>query len=113
MACSDASRGQQTAQQDATFCKLRPTSDIGRDQILKRRCAGLSSALFAPGWVWETCPAQVSWSERSERFWELLSAARGVFEPPRATATVLPFKSSFCQGSGCELYEQESKGVQI
>ena len=62
-------------------------------------CAGLSCALFAPGWVWEDANPRTTWQQRSARFWELLEGSIRASRAPRAI-TRLPFSSSFSQGCG-------------
>ncbi|KAK9845515.1 hypothetical protein WJX81_008418 [Elliptochloris bilobata] len=65
------------------------------------RAAGLSAALFAPGWVAEAEDAGPNWPDTAERLWGALGGAWG---PPRPLAASLPFATSFDQGAGSRMY---------
>lgn len=67
------------------------------------RCAGVSAALFAPGWVAEAAPAPAAWPAAAERLWGALADAR---DAPRPLAASLPFATSFDQGAGARMYLQ-------
>ncbi|KAG5832999.1 hypothetical protein ANANG_G00297210 [Anguilla anguilla] len=56
---------------------------------------GLSAAIFAPGWVYETKDRK-EFRVNQDRFWSLLSEFLYVHRP----SSHLPFVSSFCQGFG-------------
>jgi len=70
--------------------------------------AGLSCALFAPGWVWECAEPRSDWQERSVRLWDRLQACSYDHRPPRPTVVSLPFQSSFGRGCGLFNYSQVS-----
>ncbi|XP_051995166.1 cytosolic endo-beta-N-acetylglucosaminidase [Xyrauchen texanus] len=59
----------------------------------------LSTAIFAPGWVYE-CHEKADFRQNQEKFWSLLSGYLYIHRP----STSLPFISSFCQGFGKSLY---------
>ncbi|MCJ8739530.1 hypothetical protein PDJAM_G00048290 [Pangasius djambal] len=56
---------------------------------------GLSTAIFAPGWVYE-CHDKVDFRKNQDKFWGLLSDFLYIHRPE----CPLPFVSSFCQGYG-------------
>uniref|UniRef100_A0A8B9HF13 Cytosolic endo-beta-N-acetylglucosaminidase n=1 Tax=Astyanax mexicanus TaxID=7994 RepID=A0A8B9HF13_ASTMX len=56
---------------------------------------GFSTAIFAPGWVFE-CHDKANFQENQDKFWLLLSDHLYVHRP----VCSLPFVSSFCQGVG-------------
>ncbi|KAK9833781.1 hypothetical protein WJX74_005705 [Apatococcus lobatus] len=64
--------------------------------------AGLSVALFAPGWVWEHGDRD-RWRDRDQEFWDRILAA-WPHRPP--TATSLPFSSCFNPGHGSDWWHQ-------
>ncbi|XP_008283953.1 cytosolic endo-beta-N-acetylglucosaminidase [Stegastes partitus] len=59
-----------------------------------------STAIFAPGWVYETHENKSEFRKNQDKFWALLSNYLYVHRP----ASPLPFISSFCQGFGKTLY---------
>ncbi|XP_068587605.1 cytosolic endo-beta-N-acetylglucosaminidase [Cebidichthys violaceus] len=61
---------------------------------------GFSTAIFAPGWVYETLNDKTEFRENQDKFWALLSDYLYVHRP----ASPLPFISSFCQGFGKAIY---------
>ncbi|KAK9829564.1 hypothetical protein WJX72_006515 [[Myrmecia] bisecta] len=64
------------------------------------RAAGLSAALFAPGWVYE-CGDRASWQTRSHRFWAALR-----WPCVRPLVTALPLVTCFNRGAGRAQYKQ-------
>lgn len=68
--------------------------------------AGVSSALFAPGWVYEFATPEEQRAQQfepnNERFWQSiqLALASGRGYTPRAVATVLPLVTTFNKGCG-------------
>ncbi|GAB6020425.1 hypothetical protein CHUAL_003120 [Chamberlinius hualienensis] len=62
------------------------------------RNAGLSVALFAPGWVHEVLGPE-TFTHNEYKFWSLLTDFNPVHGPSE-----LPFSSSFCQGFGRAIY---------
>ncbi|KAM9457958.1 cytosolic endo-beta-N-acetylglucosaminidase [Clarias gariepinus] len=60
---------------------------------------GLSTAIFAPGWVYE-CHDKVDFPKNQDKFWGLLSDYLYIHHPE----CPLPFVSSFCQGYGKSFY---------
>ena len=70
--------------------------------------AGLSCALFAPGWVWEEAHPRGQWRERSVRLWDRLQDCSYRHRPPRPVVLSLPFSSSF--GQGCGLFDCDQVG---
>uniref|UniRef100_A0AAQ5Y978 Cytosolic endo-beta-N-acetylglucosaminidase n=1 Tax=Amphiprion ocellaris TaxID=80972 RepID=A0AAQ5Y978_AMPOC len=68
-----------------------------------------STAIFAPGWVYETHDDKSEFRKNQNKFWGLLSNYLYVHRP----ASPLPFISSFCQGFGKAVYwrgQPETKG---
>ncbi|CAG9465226.1 unnamed protein product [Pedinophyceae sp. YPF-701] len=74
---------------------------------------GLSCAIFAPGWSYESCEGEAAaagargWQERDARMWRgIRKALLAVLGPGshRPVSTRLPFHSSFCSGSGRGLW---------
>ncbi|KAG7335189.1 hypothetical protein KOW79_001785 [Hemibagrus wyckioides] len=61
----------------------------------------LSTAIFAPGWVYE-CHDKVDFRKNQDKFWGLLSHFLYIHHPE----CPLPFVSSFCQGYGNTLYRR-------
>ncbi|KAM9346062.1 cytosolic endo-beta-N-acetylglucosaminidase [Symphorus nematophorus] len=59
-----------------------------------------STAIFAPGWVYEAHNDKTEFRKNQDRFWALLSDYLYVHRP----ASPLPFVSSFCQGFGKAFY---------
>ncbi|XP_051744430.1 cytosolic endo-beta-N-acetylglucosaminidase [Ctenopharyngodon idella] len=59
----------------------------------------LSTAIFAPGWVYE-CHEKADFRQNQDKFWSLLSEYLYIHRP----SSSLPFVSSFCQGFGKSLY---------
>ncbi|TSK87482.1 Cytosolic endo-beta-N-acetylglucosaminidase [Bagarius yarrelli] len=55
----------------------------------------LSTAIFAPGWVYE-CNDKLEFNKNQDKFWSLLSDGLYIHHPEEP----LPFVSSFCQGYG-------------
>ena len=87
--------------------------------------AGLSVALFAPGWPFDAqddpSPAAEAaeeqavsggggWRDRDERFWACISAAWG---PPRAVLTGLPAATNFCVGTGRRVMQQVREALRL
>lgn len=66
-------------------------------------CAGVSAAVFAPGWVLEAAEGR-PWRPRDDRLWDLIAAARG--RPPHACLRSLPFRSCFHEGAAPLLFCQ-------
>uniref|UniRef100_A0A672Z2M0 Cytosolic endo-beta-N-acetylglucosaminidase n=1 Tax=Sphaeramia orbicularis TaxID=375764 RepID=A0A672Z2M0_9TELE len=67
-----------------------------------------STAIFAPGWVYET-QDKTEFRHNQDRFWALLSDHLYIHRP----VSPLPFISSFCQGFGKAVYwrgQRERKG---
>lgn len=60
----------------------------------------LSTAIFAPGWVYETHNNKAEFRKNQDKFWGLLSDFLYIHRP----TSPLPFFSSFCQGFGKKLY---------
>ncbi|KAI5097601.1 cytosolic endo-beta-N-acetylglucosaminidase isoform X1 [Silurus meridionalis] len=60
---------------------------------------GLSTAIFAPGWVYE-CHDKEDFRKNQDKFWGLLSNFLYIHRPE----CPLPFISSFCQGYGKNFY---------
>uniref|UniRef100_A0A671R5T1 Cytosolic endo-beta-N-acetylglucosaminidase n=1 Tax=Sinocyclocheilus anshuiensis TaxID=1608454 RepID=A0A671R5T1_9TELE len=58
-----------------------------------------STAIFAPGWVYE-CHEKADFRQNQDKFWSLLSDSLYIHRP----SSNLPFISSFCQGFGKSLY---------
>uniref|UniRef100_A0A9J7Y5M8 Cytosolic endo-beta-N-acetylglucosaminidase n=1 Tax=Cyprinus carpio carpio TaxID=630221 RepID=A0A9J7Y5M8_CYPCA len=58
-----------------------------------------STAIFAPGWVYE-CHEKADFRQNQDKFWSLLSDYLYIHRP----SSSLPFISSFCQGFGKSLY---------
>uniref|UniRef100_A0A8C1C5P3 Cytosolic endo-beta-N-acetylglucosaminidase n=2 Tax=Cyprinus carpio TaxID=7962 RepID=A0A8C1C5P3_CYPCA len=58
-----------------------------------------STALFAPGWVYE-CHEKADFRQNQDKFWNLLSDFVYIHRP----SSSLPFISSFCQGFGKSMY---------
>ncbi|XP_031726930.1 cytosolic endo-beta-N-acetylglucosaminidase [Anarrhichthys ocellatus] len=61
---------------------------------------GFSTAIFAPGWVYETLNDKTKFRKNQDKFWALLSDYLYIHRP----ASPLPFISSFCQGFGKAIY---------
>ncbi|TKS92353.1 Cytosolic endo-beta-N-acetylglucosaminidase [Collichthys lucidus] len=59
-----------------------------------------STAIFAPGWVYEAHDDKTEFRKNQDKFWALLSDHLYVHRP----ASPLPFISSFCQGFGKAFY---------
>ncbi|KAK2829182.1 hypothetical protein Q7C36_017172 [Tachysurus vachellii] len=59
----------------------------------------LSTAIFAPGWVYE-CHDKEDFRKNQDKFWGLLSDFLYIHRPE----CPLPFISSFCQGYGSQFY---------
>ncbi|XP_035036139.1 cytosolic endo-beta-N-acetylglucosaminidase isoform X1 [Hippoglossus stenolepis] len=59
-----------------------------------------STAIFAPGWVYESHDDKTEFRKNQDMFWALLSDYLYIHRP----ASPLPFISSFCQGFGKALY---------
>ncbi|KAE8283553.1 Cytosolic endo-beta-N-acetylglucosaminidase [Larimichthys crocea] len=59
-----------------------------------------STAIFAPGWVYEAHDDKTEFRKNQDKFWALLSDHLHVHRP----ASPLPFISSFCQGFGKAFY---------
>ncbi|XP_071397021.1 cytosolic endo-beta-N-acetylglucosaminidase [Centroberyx affinis] len=67
-----------------------------------------STAIFAPGWVYESHHDKTEFRKNQDKFWALLSDFLYIHRP----TSPLPFISSFCQGFGKALYwrgQQEVK----
>ncbi|XP_050961845.1 LOW QUALITY PROTEIN: cytosolic endo-beta-N-acetylglucosaminidase [Labeo rohita] len=60
---------------------------------------GFSTAIFAPGWVYE-CHEKADFRQNQDKFWSLLSDFLYIHRP----SSSLPFISSFCQGFGKSIY---------
>lgn len=58
-----------------------------------------STAMFAPGWVYE-CHEKADFRQNQDKFWNLLSDFVYIHRP----SSSLPFISSFCQGFGKSMY---------
>ena len=64
--------------------------------------AGLSAALFAPGWVWEqTARGNYAWQD--QQFWDSIEAACG---KPHPALVQLPFVCTFNTGAGQRMYSE-------
>ncbi|XP_029944494.1 cytosolic endo-beta-N-acetylglucosaminidase [Salarias fasciatus] len=61
-----------------------------------------STAIFAPGWVYEAHSDKTQFRKNQDRFWDLLSP----YLPLHRPASPLPFLSSFCQGFGKAVYSR-------
>ncbi|KAL0993577.1 hypothetical protein UPYG_G00109990 [Umbra pygmaea] len=59
-----------------------------------------STAIFAPGWVYESIPDKAQFRQEQDKFWSLLSD----FLYVHRHSSPLPFISSFCQGFGKSFY---------
>uniref|UniRef100_A0A3P8Y294 Cytosolic endo-beta-N-acetylglucosaminidase n=1 Tax=Esox lucius TaxID=8010 RepID=A0A3P8Y294_ESOLU len=59
-----------------------------------------STAIFAPGWVYESIPDKASFRQEQDKFWSLLAD----FLYIHRYSSPLPFVSSFCQGFGTNVY---------
>ncbi|XP_078140863.1 cytosolic endo-beta-N-acetylglucosaminidase isoform X2 [Centroberyx gerrardi] len=59
-----------------------------------------STAIFAPGWVYESHHDKTEFRKNQDKFWALLSDFLYIHRP----TSPLPFISSFCQGFGKALY---------
>ncbi|XP_037332009.2 cytosolic endo-beta-N-acetylglucosaminidase isoform X1 [Pungitius pungitius] len=59
-----------------------------------------STAIFAPGWVYESHEDKTDFRKNQDEFWALLSDFLYIHQ----TALPLPFFSSFCQGFGKAVY---------
>ncbi|XP_070703889.1 cytosolic endo-beta-N-acetylglucosaminidase [Pempheris klunzingeri] len=59
-----------------------------------------STAIFAPGWVYESHQDKTEFRKNQDKFWSLLSDYLYIHRP----ASPLPFISSFCQGFGKAMY---------
>ncbi|XP_046893879.1 cytosolic endo-beta-N-acetylglucosaminidase [Hypomesus transpacificus] len=68
----------------------------------------LSTAIFAPGWVYETLSDKTEFRNNQDKFWGLLSDFLYIHQP----ASPLPFFSSFCQGFGMKLYRRGQPEVE-
>ncbi|XP_031670057.1 cytosolic endo-beta-N-acetylglucosaminidase [Oncorhynchus kisutch] len=66
-----------------------------------------STAIFAPGWVYESIPDKNDFRKEQDKFWSLLSDFLYVHRP----SSPLPFVSSFCQGAGTSLYWRGQREV--
>ncbi|KAM6957282.1 cytosolic endo-beta-N-acetylglucosaminidase [Aplochiton taeniatus] len=64
-----------------------------------------STAIFAPGWVYESHDDKNEFRNNQDKFWALLSD----FLYIHRTSLPLPFISSFCQGFGSALYWRGQK----
>ncbi|KAF6719855.1 Cytosolic endo-beta-N-acetylglucosaminidase [Oryzias melastigma] len=64
-----------------------------------------STAIFAPGWVYELLEDKTEFRQKQDKFWALLLENLYVHRP----ASPLPFASSFCQGFGKALYWRGQK----
>lgn len=74
-------------------------------EVIRRH--NFSTAIFAPGWVYESQDDKTTFRKNQDKFWALLSDHLYIHRP----ASPLPFISSFCQGFGKALYwrgQQES-----
>ncbi|XP_036446384.1 cytosolic endo-beta-N-acetylglucosaminidase [Colossoma macropomum] len=60
---------------------------------------GFSTAIFAPGWVYE-CHDKADFRQNQDKFWFLLADHLYIHRP----VSTLPFVSSFCQGFGKSVY---------
>ncbi|KAJ7989901.1 hypothetical protein DPEC_G00309290 [Dallia pectoralis] len=60
----------------------------------------LSTAIFAPGWVYESIPDKAGFRQAQDKFWSLLAD----FLYVHRYSSPLPFVSSFCQGFGANIY---------
>ncbi|XP_056264184.1 cytosolic endo-beta-N-acetylglucosaminidase isoform X2 [Pseudoliparis swirei] len=63
---------------------------------------GFSTAIFAPGWVYESQNEKAEFRKDQDKFWALLSDYLSIHRP----ASPLPFISSFCQGFGKAFYHR-------
>ncbi|XP_059203698.1 cytosolic endo-beta-N-acetylglucosaminidase [Centropristis striata] len=61
-----------------------------------------STAIFAPGWVYETHEDKTEFRKNQDKFWALLTDYLYIHRP----ASPLPFISSFCQGFGKAIYRR-------
>ncbi|XP_068434849.1 cytosolic endo-beta-N-acetylglucosaminidase [Clinocottus analis] len=61
---------------------------------------GFSTAIFAPGWVYESHNDKTEFRKHQDEFWALLSDYLYIHRP----VSPLPFISSFCQGFGKAVY---------
>ncbi|KAL1455783.1 hypothetical protein MTO96_043628, partial [Rhipicephalus appendiculatus] len=73
--------------------------DMYKAVQLARRC-GLSAAVFAAGWVYET-QDQKNFAANQCRLWALPEDCRSQWR-----VTALPLSTTFCQGCGTSLYNQ-------
>ncbi|XP_029364021.1 cytosolic endo-beta-N-acetylglucosaminidase [Echeneis naucrates] len=67
-------------------------------EVIRRH--SFSTAIFAPGWVYESHDDKTEFRKNQDMFWALLSDYLYVHRP----ALPLPFTSSFCQGFGTAVY---------
>ncbi|XP_075725100.1 cytosolic endo-beta-N-acetylglucosaminidase isoform X2 [Rhipicephalus microplus] len=73
--------------------------DMYKAVQLARRC-GLSAAIFAAGWVYET-QDEKNFAANQRRLWALSEDCRS-----QCKITALPLSTTFCQGCGPRLYNQ-------
>ena len=64
--------------------------------------AGLSAALFAPGWVWEQA-ARGNYAQQDQQFWDSIEVACGA---PQPALVHLPFVCTFNTGAGQRMYSE-------
>ncbi|XP_070837826.1 cytosolic endo-beta-N-acetylglucosaminidase [Chaetodon trifascialis] len=69
-------------------------------EIIRRH--NFSTAIFAPGWVYESHNDKTEFRKNQDKFWALLSD----FLYVHRSALSLPFISSFCQGFGKTFYSR-------
>ena len=61
---------------------------------------GISAALFAPGWVYESLGKGPAFDRRQREFWRRVGAAWPVRQPASRGLSTLPLHTCFCTGSG-------------
>ncbi|KAI3360301.1 hypothetical protein L3Q82_014624, partial [Scortum barcoo] len=75
-------------------------------EVIRRH--SFSTAIFAPGWVYESHNDKTEFRKNQDKFWALLSDYLYVHRP----ASPLPFTSSFCQGFGKAMYWRGQREAQ-
>ncbi|KAG7221978.1 hypothetical protein INR49_028261, partial [Caranx melampygus] len=74
-------------------------------EVIRRH--GFSTAIFAPGWVYETHEDKTEFRKNQDMFWALLSDYLYIHR----LASPLPFISSFCQGFGKAVYRRGKQEI--
>ncbi|CAN9505342.1 unnamed protein product [Ophioblennius macclurei] len=67
-------------------------------EVIRRH--NFSTAIFAPGWVYEALSVKEEFPKNQDRFWALLAPYLTLHRP----TSPLPFLSTFCQGFGKAVY---------